>query len=144
MPIYNPKAHAATAYRRPPMRVMTSVESVRQVVAEGQNFKHCGWCGFTTPDVRNAPQHICPIAQRIAAAKRQAAAEGRATVPHFGPLPGAPVKCIDCGKVTPAGTAHSCPGPKTSAGAHDVEHQMRRAALVNDLKALGVIAPEST
>ena len=149
---YDPNAHAATVYRRPPPRVMTSVESVRQVVAEGLNYRHCGLCTFSEPDSSQPFSHICPVSQRIAAAKRQAEAEGRRTIPHWGPRPGDPIRCPDCGKVTPAGTAHTCPGPKTSVGAHEVEHQLRRQALLADLKALGVVAgqqadlaaPEST
>jgi hypothetical protein len=140
---YDPKTHAAaTAYRRPPVRTMTSVEDVRQVVAQGMNFIHCGWCGHTTPDSPHAAPHDCPVARRIKEAKRQAEAEGRANIPHWGPRPGAPIRCIDCGKVTPAGGSHSCPGPKTSsqAGAHEVEHELRRAALLADLRALGVVA----
>jgi hypothetical protein len=139
---YDPSTHSATAYRRPPLRVMTSVESVRQVVAAGQNFRHCGWCGHTTPDSADAAPHDCEVARRIREAKRQAEAEGRRTIPHFGPRTGDPVKCVDCGRVSPAGGSHTCPGPKTSGpvGAYEVEHQLRRAALLADLRALGVVA----
>lgn len=68
--------------QRRQMRVMTSVEDIRAVVAEGQNFWHCGWCGHIEPDSPET-NHRCEVMQRMDAHRRQLEAEGATDDPQL-------------------------------------------------------------